>query len=384
MLITACTLAGANFGFALLWALLFATLATIILQEMSARLGAVTGKGLGETLAELLAQSPFKWPLFLLIGVALYAGNAAYQAGNLTGSALGVIAATGYFNYGYEVSVTLTATIAALLLVAGSYKAVERVLISLVGVMALCFAATFFIVRPDLGALVSGLLVPRIPDGATLTVLALIGTTVVPYNLFLHASAVAKRFKGPEDLPAARTDTFLSIGIGGVVAMLIVSTAAASMFSAGVEIKNVNAMAGQFEPLFGPASKYRLGIGYFAAGLTSSMTAPLATSYAVTEILQISEEKRETVARLVMLSVILVGLGLSLTGVQPVSLIISAQFANGLLLPIVAIFLIAVLNQKKILGPHANGPLANAAGAVVVLVTLGLGIRLIARSLDLM
>ena len=88
--VTACTLAGANYGYTLLWALLFATVATIILQEMSARLGLVTQQGLGETLRIMLSQSIWKWPLFGLVIVALYLGNAAYEAGNLSGAALGI------------------------------------------------------------------------------------------------------------------------------------------------------------------------------------------------------------------------------------------------------------------------------------------------------
>ncbi|MDJ0642441.1 MAG: Nramp family divalent metal transporter [Erythrobacter sp.] len=378
--VTACTLAGASFGYALLWALLFATIATMVLQEMSARLGVVTQKGLGETLAELFRRSVWRWPLIVLVCVALYAGNAAYEAGNLSGAALGIAAISGDSDGAFQVSILAISSLAAILLWSGSYRQIEKVLIALVIFMALAFVATFAIVRPDLPALLSGLVLPRVPDGALLTVIALIGTTVVPYNLFLHASAARTKWSGPEDLSAARVDTMVTIGIGGIIGILIVSTAAASLFAFAVPVENAADMARQFEPLFGPHAKYLMGAGLFAAGLTSSITAPLATGYAVSEIFEIAPENRQRVLRMVALSVIAIGAGLALTGIRPVTIILSAQFANGLLLPIVAAFLLFAMNQKRVLGDFTNTRSANFMGVAVVLIALGLGVRLILRA----
>jgi manganese transport protein len=113
-------------------------------------------------------------------------------------------------------------------------------------------------------------------------------------------------------------------------------------------------MATQLEPLFGPFAKTMLGLGLFSAGLSSSLTAPLATSYAVTEILGIKGGPATPVFRGIALSVILVGTMLALTGIKPISIIIAAQFANGLLLPVVAIFLLFAINQKAMLGKYTN------------------------------
>ncbi|MBD2841070.1 Nramp family divalent metal transporter [Erythrobacter rubeus] len=375
--VTACTLAGVNFGYALLWALLFATLATIVLQEMAARLGVVTQRGLGETLAQLLKRSIWRWPLIVLVGLALYLGNAAYEAGNLSGAALGIAAIAGESEAVFAASIVTIALLASVLLLAGTYKLVERVLLALVAIMAASFVATFAIVRPDLGGMATGLLVPSIPDGALLTVIALIGTTVVPYNLFLHSSAVRNKWSGPEDLTAVRADTAIAIGMGGLIAILIASTAAASLFAAGMSAESAGDLARQFEPLFGSGAKYVLGVGLFAAGLTSAITAPLATGYAMTEILQFAGGQRSWAFRLISLSVILIGAALSLTGIRPIEIIVTAQFANGLLLPIIAAFLLYVVNQKAVLGRYANGKIANVLGAGVLLIATGLGVRLI-------
>ncbi len=382
--VTACTIAGASFGYALLWALVFATLATIILQEMSARLGVVTQRGLGETLADLLSVSIFRWPLIALVGLALYLGNAAYEAGNLSGAALGISAIAGESDAVFKGAVLAIAVLAAGLLLAGSYKQIERALLSLVAIMALAFAATFAIVRPDFGSMLAGMLVPRIPADALLTVIALIGTTVVPYNLFLHASAAKARWNGAEDLSEARADTSIAIGIGGIIAILIVSTAAASLFAAGISVESAAEMAGQFEPLFGSSSKHLLGIGLFAAGLTSAITAPLATAFAMTEILRLEGGQKSFVFRAISLSVIVIGAGVALAGIRPIQVIVTAQFANGLLLPIVAAFLLYVMNQESVLGRYANGALANVLGFGVLLIAAGLGLRLVLRAAGLM
>lgn len=375
--VTACTLAGANFGYALLWALLFATLATMALQEMSARLGVVTQKGLGETLAELLHDSAWRWPLIALVCVALYMGNAAYEGGNLAGAAMGVQAAMSGMTGIFHITVLVLAVVASILLWTGSYRTLEIALMGLVALMAVAFACTAFIVRPDPVALLQGMVMPTIPDGALMTVVALIGTTVVPYNLFLHASAARDKWAGAEDLKAARGDTIFTIGLGGLIGIFIVSTAAGSLFAYSMEVGTAADMAVQFEPLFGPSAKHLFGAGLFAAGLTSSITAPLATGYAVSEIFAVRMEHRGFVMRAVAFSVVVIGTAIALSGVQPVKIILSAQFANGILLPVIAAFLLYAMNQRAILGDHANGRVANVLGAAVVLVAAGLGLRTI-------
>lgn len=382
--VTACTLAGANFGYTLLWALLFATLATIILQEMSARLGLVTQQGLGENLRGILQHSIYKWPLFGLISVALYLGNAAYEAGNISGAALGIEALLDNSDSVYRPTVAVISILAAGLLWLGSYRYIERILLLLVTLMALAFISTFIMVKPDMSALFSGLLSPSVPQGSLLTVVALIGTTIVPYNLFLHASAVKARWSSIKDLQSARTDTAVAIGLGGLITILIASTAAASIFGSELVISGAGDMAKQLEPVFGTLSKTMLGIGFFAAGLSSALTAPLATSYAMTEILGIKAQPASPAFRFIALSVILVGTLLALTGIKPISIIIAAQFANGLLLPVVAIFLLFAMNQKGILGKYTNGLVTNLLGVTVVIVTAALGGRLVLKALGVL
>ena len=378
--VTTSTLAGANYGYALLWALLFATFATIILQEMAARLGTVTQKGLAEVLLDALRHSAWKWPLILLIGIALFAGNSAFEAGNLAGAALGVDAIIpGAFRSAIVVLVLLS----GLILIKGNYQQIERLLVALVLLMAIAFVLTFIVVKPDLGAMLSGMFKPSMPSGSLLTIIALIGTTVVPYNLFLHASAAKNRWSGAKDLQTAKADTILSIGLGGLIAVLIVSTASASLFAKGISVNSANEMAIQFEPLFGSWAKYLMGIGLLAAGLSSAITAPLATAYALSDISQLTGEAKLRAFRWISLSVLIIGAGFALADIKPIKIILLAQFANGLLLPIITGFLLFAMNHRDLLGDYANSRTANILGAAVFIFTAFLGLRVIGKVMGL-
>lgn len=378
--VTMCTLAGANYGYTLIWALGFATIATIAFQEMSGRLGLVSRSGVGEALRRTLVGSIWRWPVFGLVLVAIYGGNAAYEAGNLSGAALGARAVFGEA-LPFNVVVLVIAIVAAFALWRGSYRQLERLLIALVLSMAVAFVGTFIVSGAQWLALLEGAFVPRIPSGSLVTVLALIGTTVVPYNLFLHAAAAKARWSGPADLPMLRKDTVVSIGLGGLVSMLIVSTAAAGLFSRGLSADNAAEMAVQLEPLFGPVAKYLLGVGLLAAGISSAITAPLATAYAVTEIVFAKTKEKDLLFRAVALSVLAIGGVFAMSGVQPIRIIVIAQFANGLLLPIIAGFLLYAMNDRALLGRHRNSLIANTVGGIVFIIATGLGLRLLILAL---
>ncbi|WP_428407547.1 Nramp family divalent metal transporter [Hyphococcus sp.] len=382
--VTTATLAGAGYGYALAWALVFATIAAIILQETAARLGVVSRFGLGEAVMQRFEESPLvRWCAAALIIAALFVGNAAYEGGNIAGAALGVeAAAPGAVPR--AVLAGLLALIAAAILLFGGYRVIEKTLIGAVLIMTVSFAAALFTIGPDWGALARGAFAPAIPAGALPIVLGLIGTTIVPYNLFLHAAAARKRWKGAEGLAEARFDARLSIGMGGVVSILVLSTAAASLFGSGLDISNAGDMARQLEPAFGASATYLMALGLFAAGLSSAITAPLATGFAAAELFGFESDPSATKFRMVAGAVLLIGAIVAMTGARPVEVILFAQIANGILLPVIAVFLLYAANNRKLLGEHANGLLANIGGVVVTLVAAALGARGVLRALGVM
>lgn len=376
--VTACTLAGANFGFALLWALVFATVTTIILQSFAIRIALVTQLGLAEAMLKTITSPITRILAAGLLISALVMGNAAYEAGNMSGAALGLEAINGGpLALGIAPIIITIALFASAMLVFSKPKWIENILILLVVLMSAAFLLTFLLIRPDIGALLRGF-VPAIPDSGLMTAIALIGTTIVPYNLFLHAASVRERWN-EEQMAEAQLDNTVSISIGGLVSMTILATAAASLFGSGKTIENAVDMAQQLTPLFGTMATITLGAGLFAAGLTSAITAPLATGYIVQEIIKSSGSRRPF--QIGALVVIASGTFAALLGYRPVELIFVAQIANGLLLPIVAVFLFRLANDRKLLGQHANGLTANILGVAILVITTGLGLRLVARAL---
>jgi manganese transport protein len=372
--VTTATLAGAIHGYDLLWALTFSLIATLILQEMAARLGLVSGQGLGEAVRRRFTRPAARLLAVSLVIAAIGFGNAAYETGNLLGAGLGAEAVWGGAPRVWAIA---AGAVAFLLLRTGSYRLVERTLVVMVGLMALAFLATAVLVRPPLGELVTGLLVPTVPGGAgILYVAGLVGTTVVPYNLFLHASAVRERWSGPDDLPAARLDLGFSILVGALVSMAIVATSAAmAARNQGAGIASAADMAVQLEPLLGRGARGVFAIGLLAAGLTSAITAPLAAAYATAGALGWPRDLSDFRLRAVWMTVLGAGILFAGLGVRPVPAILFAQVANGILLPAIAVFLLLAVNDREAMGDRANGLVLNIAAGLVVLVALGLGLR---------
>jgi manganese transport protein len=246
----------------------------------------------------------------------------------------------------------------------------------LVGVMSVVFVTTAIVVRPSLSGIFWGTAVPTIPPGSLLTIIALIGTTVVPYNLFLHASVV--REKWPQEtavdraLQGARLDTFLSICLGGLVTLAVIVTAAV-FFERGSQIDSAAKMAEQLRPLLGPAAHYFFATGLLAAGLTSAVTAPLAAAYATAGALNWPQGLKTRRFQAVWAAIVIAGTVSAMVGREPIALILFAQAANGILLPVIAVFLLIAVNSSKLLGQYKNGIAANLLGGSVVLVASGLG-----------
>lgn len=374
--VTVCSLAGVNFGYSLLWALLVSVIACIVLQEMSARLGLISGKGLSDCIRDEIKLPVFRILTLILIFSAIVVGNAAYEAGNITGAVLGMEAvfSSVVFEIGaFSINIwsLIIGGLAFFLLFQGSYKKLERIFIGLVLVMSVSFILTAFLTRPDIPAIFKGF-VPGSFDAGLLTIIALVGTTVVPYNLFLHASLVSEKWKGKKYLGTVRKELIFSIILGGLVSMAIVICAAASQIE---QIEDAADLAAGLEPLFGSSATIFLGLGLLAAGITSSITAPLAAAYVVKGCLGWSGGMASGKFRMVWILVLVMGVVFSSLGIKPVEIIQFAQIANGLMLPIIAIFLFWIMNQKSVLGGYRNSLFQNITGLLVIGLAIFLGAK---------
>ncbi|MBT8304885.1 MAG: Nramp family divalent metal transporter [Bacteroidia bacterium] len=382
--VTVCTLAGVGFGFSLLWAMVLSIVATIVLQEMAARLGIITQKGLSEVIRTEINNPFIRTIVVILILSAIVIGNAAYEAGNISGAILGMesFITNPYIDIGNN-SVNylsiLIGIIAFGLLFIGNYKVIEKSLIGLVTLMSLAFVITAILTKPNLAEIIKGAFTPNFSSNNLITIIALIGTTVVPYNLFLHAALVKEKWS-KNDLGIARKDTYVAIVLGGLVSMAIIISAAAIQ---SLEIENAAGLAKGLEPLFGSFAKYFIGIGLFAAGITSAITAPLAAAYVVKGCLGWDTTLKSTRFRMVWIVILFTGVIFSSLGFKPIDIIKFAQVANGLLLPIMAGLLIWIMNKETILGKHKNNLVNNILGCIIFGITLMLSIATLNKIFDL-
>ena len=368
--VTLCTIAGASFGYSLIWAIILSIFSTIVLQEMSLRIGLITKMNLAEVI-RINIKSKFINRLFLvLIICSILIGNAAYEAGNITGASLGISAILNSESINYiPIFIGL---IAFIILYQGNYKILERFLVLLVLIMSISFFITAIMTKPNIESLLNGILSPELNSSNIMVVLGLVGTTVVPYNLFLHSSLVSEKWGSSNKLKVARFESFFSILIGGLISLSIIITAAS------VNNKDVNGvidLAKGLEPLYGKFAIYFLGIGLFASGITSSITAPLAAAYVAKSCFDWDDSLKSQKFRAIWIIILFSGVIASMVELNPIEIIKFAQFSNSLLLPIIAIILLWLINNKSIISQRYRYKFQNILGSVIFILSIILGAK---------
>jgi len=368
-----CASAGVSFGYALGWVLLFATCSVFVLQSFTANTGILARSGLGEAVRETITAPGPRAVSFTLIVVGLWVGCAAFEMGNLIGAAAGITTLLETSMDDRWV-VGAIASLAAIILLL-DLRALIRVFAVLVGGMSLLFLGGLLLAPVDWGAALTGLAVPRVPDGSLLTVVALIGTTVVTYNLFLHAS-VAKAYWAETDDPQAAwrremTGMILFLPAGGLVSFAILATGA-TLFGTGADPDGVASLARLLEPAAGSAAQLCFGLGLFAAGLTSAMTAPLAAAAGIRELFGWDDDPTGWAFRGVWASVLVTGVAFGMAGWSPLPAIVAAQAANGVLLPLIAAFVLYLSTRQNVVPLPAW---YRALGVLITLICAGLGAR---------
>ncbi len=377
--VTICTLAGINYGYSLIWCIIFSIIATCYLQEVSSRLGIISRKGLSEILTDI-DNTFIRRIIISIIFLSLFIGNAAYESGNISGTVMGLETFLGSIEFSllsYKINFTPIAIgiFLALIIGNGSYKIFEKILVLLVFTMSITFVLVAITSTPSIKDLLGGLR-PNVTETNFIYVVGLIGTTVVPYNLFLHSYVAKKRWVTAEDYKSSVYDTVLSIVIGGIISLSIIITAASSQISINQnEIKNAVDLGNQLSPTLGSFSKYFISIGLFCAGITSSITAPIATSYALSGIFNYKAEWNDKIFKRVAYIVISIGVFFSSVNYNPILVIKLAQFVNGLFLPFIAIFLIWSVNKRNVMGKYVNSNFYNLLGILIVLISLVISYR---------
>ncbi len=354
--VTTAANAGAIFGTQLLWALLFSTLATILLQEGVVRLTLVSGKSFGEVIRLKFGNGKGKW-IPVLVFFALWLGCSAYEAGNIVGAAAGVKLFSDLPQW--TIVFFIGSAVFSLLWI-NNPGILARILGLIVAIMGMVFCWIAFKIPLDFSLVLKHTFLPSLPTSSALLVIGLIGTTIVPYNLFL-ASGVTK----DQEVSEMRWGITIAILFGGIISMaiLLVGTQILGTFS-------FEAIALALNKYMGKLGTYLFAIGLFAAGFSSAITAPMAAGLAGTKLLD-----NKISAKYIWLSVLLIGLVFGLPDIKPIPLIIFAQALNGLLLPLMTTLLYFLLNDSSLMGTRwINNKWNNALFILVVVITCWIGL----------
>jgi manganese transport protein len=363
--VTTAVAAGAQFQLSLLWTITFATFGCIVLQEVSARITIASGLTLGQALAHTFGVRRGKTAQWIL-GVSVMLGCAAYEAGNILGAVSGLRLVTGVSSTLLTIFVTVTA---AAVLWAKGKSLISAIMTSLVCVMGIAFVALAASTPLDASAVAKSFFVPSLPLGSGLLVLGLVGTTIVPYNIFIGAGIS----KG-QTIPLMRVGLSVTVLVGGAITAAIVL--------AGNSIGSFTSfpdLAKAMEEKVGGWGSTAVAFGLFAAGFSSAITSPYAASIISSTVLGTTEEWK---SRLVWASVLLTGFVFGISGVKPIPVILAVQAINGMILPLLTIYLIAVVNDEGIVTKrHVPGLAYNLVLLAILFIVLVISLNNIDKSL---
>lgn len=363
--ITTAISAGATYQLDLLWAVAFSAIACLVLQEVSARLAIVSGLSMGQALIKKYGAQKGRWLAFALGGPVIF-GCLAYEAGNILGAVSGLTLLVAMDGRIITVGLTLFVTI---ILWTDKRQVIGWMMTLLVGLMGIAFFVLAFDQPFSFSDYVYSSLTPRIPVGSELLALGLIGTTIVPYNIFL-GSGVSKG----QTVPLMRVGLTISVLVGGFITatILVAGTAVASFSSFGE-------LALSLSNKLGPAGAAAVGVALFAAGISSAITSPYAASIIASSVFSWGKQRQ----RLVWMLVLFTGFLFGISGVKPVPVILMVQALNGLVLPLLTAFLILLINDLSIIPhTHQNGRVYNIFLIGIFAIVLLMGLHSVDKSIS--
>jgi len=368
--ITTYSVAGAHYGYSLLWMMPLVALALIIVQEMSARLGVVTGKGL----ADLIRESLGVRLTAIIIGIVVIANLA-----NTVSEFAGVAASMEIFGVSKFVSVPLAAAGVWFLVVRANYKSVERVFL-IASAIYLAYVASGILAKPDWGAVLQATATPTFHwDAGYVTIfVTIIGTTIAPWMQFYQQASIVDKGLKPADFAYERIDVVVGSLFAVLVAVFITVACAATLHAGNVNIETAKDAALALRPLAGEYAATLFALGLLNASVFSAAILPLSTAYVLCEAfgweLGVDRSLRQAPVFFgAYTALIILGAAVILLPFQSlVQVMLASQTLNGVLLPVILIVMLHLINDRRLMGRYANGRVANvlAWGTVVVLIIL--------------
>jgi len=373
--ITTYSVAGANFGYSLLWTLIPITILLIIVQEMVARLGAVTGKGLADLIRENFG---IKLTFFIMIGLVF--ANLFVTISEFAG-----IAAVGeMFGMSRFIIVPLVALFVWFLILKLDYKVLEKFFFIMI-LFYITYIISGFMSKPDWGPVLKQLVVPSFQWSKSyfFLMIAVIGTTITPWMQFYLQSSIVEKGIGKEEYKYSRWDVIIGSLTTNIVSFFIIVTCAAVLFTKGIEIASAEHAAYALEPLAGQYASLLFAVGFFGAALFGAFILPMATSFYVCEAFGwesgVNKKFKDAKNFYILLSVMIFisALLILIPKIDLISLMLFAQFINGILLPVILIIILRLVNNKKLMGKYVNNRFYNIVSWTGCVVVIGVTIMLI-------
>jgi Mn2+/Fe2+ NRAMP family transporter len=371
--------AGAKYGYTLLWTLIPTTIALIVVQEMAARMGAITGKGLSDLIRE---EFGLRMTFFTMIVL----GFADF--GNIAAEFAGLASGMGIFGVHKYIAVPIGALLVWTVIVRGSYKPVERVLLVL-SLIYFTYPISAFLARPDWKLAITDTIIPQFNSdpGYLVMIVGLIGTTITPWMQFYLQASIVEKGVSKRDYGMSRLDVIFGCIVTDIIAFFIVVACAATIFhSQHREINDVAEAAKALAPFAGKFAAMLFALGLVNASLMSAAILPLATSYNICEGLGFESgiDKKFGEAKIfygLYSGLIVCGAGFVLIpGLPLLKVILISQVANGVLLPFVLVFMLKLVNNERLMGEYRNGPWGNSIAWATSIIMIGLTIVMIWNS----
>jgi Mn2+/Fe2+ NRAMP family transporter len=377
------SVAGAQFGYSLLWVMIPTTIALVVVQEMASRMGAATGKGLSDLIRE---EFGFRVTFFLMLALVVT------NFGNVMAEFAGVASSLELFYVPKYVSVPLAAAIVWLLVVQGTYSSVEKIFLVASG-FYVCYIVAGILAHPDWRAAAFAT-VTRPQDvgirnyGYLYMVIGLVGTTIAPWMQFYLQASVVEKGVTMRQYRASRWDVIVGCFFAATVAWFIIVACAATLHAAGrTEIRDAADAAQALRPLAGEYAYLLFAAGLFNASLFAASILPISTAYAVCEGLGFESglDKKFHEAPVfywLYTLIIVVGAGVLLVPRFPLAhIMVLSQVVNGVLLPFVLIFMLLIINDRELMGPHVNSRAFNAVAWLTVTVMIALTLAMFVTQL---
>ncbi|MGI6375020.1 MAG: Nramp family divalent metal transporter [Anaerolineae bacterium] len=363
------SMAGSRYGYNFLWIVVWITLGEVVVQEMAARMGAVTGKGLTDLIRERFG---LRLTFLVMLGVVLA------NLGTTAAQFAGVAASAELFGVSRYIAVPLTATLVYLLVTRGSYRRVEKVLLAL-SMFAVAYVVSAIMLKPDWGEVLRQAAVPqiRLDRDYLLAALATVGTTMTPWAAIYMQASVADKGVDIEHYGHTRADVISGAALGNVVSAFIIICTAATLYTRGVTVETAEQAAMALAPLAGQWAETLFGVGLIGASILAASVLPLATTYAVCEVMGwargLDTRRADAPAFYGMFTAMIVvsSIVVLIPGLPLFPLMWLSQVAHSLLLPIVLVVMVVLASDRLLMGKWRNSRAINIiAGVLIVVVSV--------------